>query len=197
MADFMAEQLPNIRDYPWQRRKDYLMLVAAMAAADNWLHVKESELLERWARDFGLTKTITDKVMEVAKGKPLRNQRTILKRLAQTDLTFSLMLDLMNMAMVDGVLMDDEINLLRGISKELLIDPMDFNILIEFVHSAYQASALDNPEPLYEHNINNAFTLLRKKHARLFQHTVLCVASEQCDLQIKARWFATGATQAS
>ncbi len=98
------------------------------------------------------------------------------------------MLDLMGMAMADGVLMDKEIHLLRGIAESLNLDPIDFNILIEFIHSAHQASQLDNPEPLYEHNIESAFQLLRERQVRLFPHTLLCVSSPAYDRELKQRW---------
>ena len=95
---------------------------------------------------------------------------------------------MMGMAMADGVLMDDERILLREVADYLELDPIDFNILIEFVHSAYQASFLANPEPLYEHNIDSAFQLLKSKRIPLFAHTLLCVASQEFDQKLKQRW---------
>ena len=116
---------------------------------------------------------------------PLQN---ILRRLAKTDLVYSLMLDMMGMAMADGVLQDNEVALLREMASGLKVDQIDFQILIEFVHSAHQASQLSNPEPLYEHNIDSAFKLLRKRKVRLFRHTLLCATSPGYDEQLKERW---------
>ncbi|MDH5752718.1 MAG: TerB family tellurite resistance protein [Deltaproteobacteria bacterium] len=182
------EDMPNITGYSWQRRRNYLMLVAAIAAADNRLHKKERELLEVWVKEFRLPQKSRDAVFSVAKGKPLPNREKIERSMAVTDLAYSLMLDLMGMAMVDGVLMDKEINLLRRIADNLGIDRIEFNILIEFVHASYQSAWLDNPEPLFEHNIESAFDLLREKKAKLFRHTLFCVASESCDFNLKKRW---------
>jgi hypothetical protein len=84
--------------------------------------------------------------------------------------------------------MDKEISMLRGVAEVLDLDPIHFNIMIEFIHSAHQASQLSNPEPLYEHNIESAFQLMRDKQVRLFRHTLLCVSNPAFDRQLKQRW---------
>lgn len=184
----LSGNLPKISDYSWQRRRDYLMLVAAVAAADGKLHKYEAQLLDRWFEDFNLPPKSREAVMGVAK-KKLDNQHKIEKRLGKTDLAYSLILDMMGMAMADGVLKDKEIALLRGVADSLDVDPIHFNILIEFVHSAHQASKLNSPEPLYEHTIESAFELLMEQKVRLFDHTLLCVSSEKADHQLKDRWY--------
>jgi uncharacterized tellurite resistance protein B-like protein len=187
MVTTHSSDLPDIRSYPWQRRRDYLMLVAAVAVIDQDLHPDELELMNRWMDQFALPPKSREAVEEILAQKPL-DRRPLERRLGTTDLAYSLMLDLMGMAMADGVLMDKEIYLLRGISRNLNIDPIDFNIMIEFIHSAHQASQLSSPEPLFEHNINSAFQLLRDRKVRLFPHTLLCVASAEFDRRLKERW---------
>ncbi|MCZ6644729.1 MAG: TerB family tellurite resistance protein [SAR324 cluster bacterium] len=177
----------EISEYPWQRKKDYLLLVAAVAAADGALPEEELSLLNRWMDTFELPEKSRSEVMGAARQEPLQLQ-SILGRLAKTDLVYSLMLDMMGMAMADGVLQDNEIALLREMAAGLNVDQIDFKILIEFVHSAHQASQLSNPEPLYEHNIDSAFELLRKRKVRLFPHTLLCATSLSYDEQLKKRW---------
>ncbi|MCH8887401.1 MAG: TerB family tellurite resistance protein [SAR324 cluster bacterium] len=190
MATNMTDMgtLTEISDYPWRWRRDYLMLVAAVAVSDEELHPDEMELLKRWVEQFRLPPKSREAVFAVLKNKPLDRPR-IERRLSRTDLVYSLMLDLMGMAMADGILMDKEIHFLRGIAENLEIDPIDFNILIEFIHSAHQAAQMDNPEPLYEHNIESAFQLMLKRNVRLFPHTLLCVSSPEYDLQLKERWM--------
>ncbi len=178
----------DISDYPWQRRTDYLMMVAAVAAADGNLPPEELALLDRWIVSFRLSEKSRARIMDAARRKPPALDK-IQRRLAKTDLIYSLMLDMMGMAMVDGVLMDKEIDLLSEVAGNLKFNSIDFNILIEFVHSAHQASRLSNPEPLYEHNIESAFTLLRKRKVRLFPHTLLCATSPSYDERLKARWI--------
>ena len=181
--------LPDISGYPWQKRRDYLLLVAAVAAADNVLHKNELGLLEEWLDAFNLKNKSREDVLAVAKGKLKPNQPAVEKRLAGSGLAYSLLLDLMGMAMADGVLMDREISMLRRIATNLQVDALSFNILIEFVHAVYQSAAMNNPEPLYEHSIDSAFLLLRNKKVRLFRHTLLCVASHECDQNLKNRWY--------
>lgn len=165
-------------------------MVAAVAAADSELHPDELELLERWMKEFKLPSRYRKEVLAAANHQAVDLER-VEKRLSRTDLTYSLLLDMMGMAMADGVLMDDERMLLKDVADMLNVDPIDFNVLIEFVHSAHQASFLSNPEPLYEHNIESAFSLLRDKGVRLFPHTLLCVGSTEFDQKLKARWFAS------
>lgn len=179
---------PDITSYPWQRRRDYLLLVAAVASIDQELHPHELALLERWIEIFKLSPKCRQQVLDTAHSQGL-DVKLVQKRLSETDLTYSLILDLMGMAMADGILMDKEIQLLRGISVALKVDPIDFNILIEFVHSAHQASLLSNPEPLFEHNIESAFALLKRKQVSLFPHTQLCVSSTKYNDALMARWF--------
>lgn len=189
MAEVGLGELPDISQYPWQRRKDYLLLVAAVAASDNELHPDELALLRRWMDQFKLPPASRKAVLAVAHRKPL-HRAPVARRLRATDLKYSLMLDLMGMAMADGVLMDKEISVLREVADVLELDPIDFNIMIEFIHSAHQASQLSRPEPLFEHNIESAFQLMHDKKVRLFKHTLLCVASPAFDRQLKRRWAA-------
>jgi len=164
------------------------MLVAAIAASDSELHADELELLNSWMERFNVTGEARADVLRVANREPI-NLDEIAQRLAGSSLTWSVMLDTMAMAMADGVLMDDEILLLRGLASVLKIDPIDFNILIEFVHSAHQAAQLSNPEPLFEHAIESAFGLLRKRNVKLFEHTRLCVKYPEYDQWLKERWM--------
>lgn len=181
--------LPTIASYPPARRRDYLMLVAAVAASDAELHPDELSLLERWMREFELPARYRREVLDAAH-HPRDDIAKAERRLSKTDLKYSLLLDMMGMAMADGVLMDDERVLLRDVAEALQFDPIDFNIMIEFVHSAHQASFLASPEPLFEHNIHSAFELFRDKRVRLFSHTLLCVVSPEFDQRLKQRWFA-------
>ena len=179
---------PSIASYPPARRRDYLMLVAAVAASDAELHPDELGLLERWMREFRLPSRYKREVLDAAR----QGRNDIAKaerRISKTDLKYSLLLDMMGMAMADGVLMDDERTLLREVADALGIDPIDFSIMIEFVHAAHQASFLDSPEPLFEYNIRSAFELFRERRMRLFEHTLLCVSSPEFDHALKKRWF--------
>ena len=181
-------QLSEISQYPWQKRRDYLLLVAAVAAADGSLQKGELALLNRWMDSFNLPKNSRKLVLSAAKRRPLP-LKNIQRRMAKTDLVYSLMLDMMGMAMADGVLQDREVDLLREVAGNLEIGQIEFRILIEFVHSTHQASQLSNPEPLYEHNIDSAFQLLRARKVRLFPHTLLCATSRDFDGKLKKRWM--------
>ncbi|MCH7476533.1 MAG: TerB family tellurite resistance protein [SAR324 cluster bacterium] len=187
MARAKPVDMLDVRKIPWQKKRDYLTLVAAVAASDGALHPDELALLERWMAQFSLAEKSRQVVLAAAKQESL-SLEAIKRRLAKTDLVYSLMLDMMGMAMADGVLMDEEILLLNDVAASLRLDPLDFGILIEFVHSAHQASLLNNPEPLYEHNIDCAFQLLHQKKVRLFPHTLLCVSSPEYDRHLKERW---------
>jgi hypothetical protein len=144
-------------------------------------------LLNKWLEEFRLPAKSREYVLAVAQRKPVE-LGAIEKRLARTDLACSILLDMMGMAMADGVLMDNEILLLQGVAEALGVDPIQFDVLIEFVHSTHQAAQLTNPEPLYEHNIEAAFQLLKKHRVRLFPHTLLCVSNPRYDAELKARW---------
>ena len=187
MAQAKHRDMLDLRKIPWREKRDYLTLVAAVAASDGALHPDELALLEKWMSQFALPEKSRQVVLAAAEQESLPLD-AIKRRLANTDLVYSLMLDMMGMAMADGVLMDEEILLLNEVAGSLRLDPLDFGILIEFVHSAHQASLLNNPEPLYEHSIDCAFQLLHQRKVRLFPHTLLCVSSPEYDRHLKERW---------
>lgn len=187
MATRRQEALVDITRYSWQRRRDYLLMIAAIAASDSELHPDELSLLTKLMDTFRLPAKSREAVLAVAQRKPVQ-LAAIQKRLAKTDLAWSILLDMMGMAMADGVLMDDEIFLLQRVADGLGIDPIQVNILIEFVHSAHQAAQLTNPEPLYEHNIDAAFELMKVQGVKLFNHTAFCVSNPGYDHALKERW---------
>ena len=187
MGKHTGKGLKNIADYPSEQRQDYLLLIAAVAASDGAIHPDEMNLLSSWMDSFKLSDASREVILANIH-KPATDLEQLEKKLARTELVFSLMLDMMGMAMADGVLMDDEIYMLRDVAENLNLSARDFDILIEFVHSAHQASMLSNPEPLYEHNIQSAFQLMRKRKVQLFPHTLLCPTSATFDKELKERW---------
>ena len=98
-------EMPSISQYPHDNRKDYLLLIAAVAAADSELHPDELELLTRWMDEFELPMESRQEVLAAAYLEP-HDLVELEKRLADTDLAYSLILDMMGMAMADGILMD-------------------------------------------------------------------------------------------
>lgn len=186
-VDFLMN-LPRISTRPWRERRDYLACVAAVAASDGHLHEDEEALLNRWIEEFELPPKSRETVRAAARQVPEAELSRIEARMASTDLVYSLLLDMMGMAMADGILMDDEIQMLQRVAMHLGVPQVHFNILIEFVHAAHQASRLSSPEPLFEHSIMSAFELMRKQGVNLFEHTLLCVASPEYDDFLKARW---------
>ncbi len=185
--------MPNMSDLPVDTRKEYLMLVASIASSDGTLDPKENSLLKRWIKDFELDESQGKKIMDIAQQEELGNRDKIEKRMSDSGLTVSLMLDLMGMAMADGVLADEEIDLLRSVSQSLDMPATDFNIYLEFVHSAHQQATLPSPEPLFDHNIETAFKMMKSKNIQLYAHTLLCATHPGYDQELKIRWNKTKA----
>jgi len=171
------------------------MLVAAVAAIDSELQQSELDLLNQWMEAFKVSAKTREKVLRMARDQQLSQEaiERLETHLAKTDLAYSLMLDMLNMATADGILMDEEKMLLMEVADSLDIRYQDFNILCDFVQSANQACDLQSPEPLFEHNIQSAFELLKDKNVAIFPHTLLCVSSPQFDRQLKERWYSTTA----
>ena len=187
MGKQTVKAFSNIADYSADQRQDYLLMIGAVAASDGQIHPTELALLKTWMEFFQLDENRRKTILESIR-QSTTNITELEKRLAETDFVFSLILDMMGMAMADGILMDDEIFLLQKVAQNLKLKRTDFQILIEFVHAAHQASRLNNPEPLYEHSIESAFELMRMRNVRLFPHTLLCPTSKDFDQQLKTRW---------
>jgi len=187
MGKRTAKKAGDIASYPDQQREDYLLLIAAVAASDGSIHPDELALLNSWMDSFHLSESSRQAILSTIHRTSI-DVEEVEERLANTKLVYSLILDMMGMAMADGVLMDDEIFLLQTVAEKLEIETTDFRILLEFVHAAHQASMLSNPEPLYEYNIQSAFQLMKKRKVQLFPHTLLCPTSSDFDQQLKKRW---------
>ncbi|MDH4120276.1 MAG: TerB family tellurite resistance protein [Deltaproteobacteria bacterium] len=188
-----SSSTPDITRYSWQKRRDYLMMIALVAASDHQLQPEEMNMLARLMKDFRLSPRVRNMVLQAAQ-TPHADIEPLERKLAGSDLAYSLLLDMMSMAMADGVLMDEERFLMHEVASSLEIGLVERTILMDFIHAACQASGQSNPEPLYEHSIETAFELMKKKDIALFPHTLLCPASESYDKMLKDRWFSQRAS---
>ena len=75
------------------------MLVAAVAASDGLIHPDELALLNQWIDSFNLPQKSRESVLAAANQAPLDLKR-LQNRLAKSGLIYSLILDMMGMAMV-------------------------------------------------------------------------------------------------
>ena len=188
-AQFNAfSNMPSMTEQPVDLRKEYLMLVASVASSDGYLDPREVTLLKRWIQDFKLNEKEGKEVMVVASKEDMKDRSSVEEKVRKSGLIVSLMLDLMSMAMADGVLADDEIDMLRAVSKSLGMDVKEFDVYLEFVHSAHQQATLFNPEPLFEHNIIAALKMMKSKKVQLYNHTLLCSTHPGYDQELKTRW---------
>ena len=136
MARAKPVDMLDVRKIPWQKKRDYLTLVAAVAASDGALHPDELALLERWMAQFSLAEKSRQVVLAAAKQESL-SLEAIKRRLAKTDLVYSLMLDMLGMAMADGVLMDEEkIDQLQAVVRKTYRDRLSAADLADPVFAA-------------------------------------------------------------
>ena len=180
--------LPDICQHSLPDRMHYLQLLVALAATDHHFQAPEHDLLQKWMDVFQIPPQSQNAIWEAAEADDAAIQNLITK-MAHSDLCFSLMMDMLGIALLDGILMDEERFFLREVAEGLEIDWSDFDILVDFIQAACQASQQANPDPIFEYSINAGFDLLKRHRIVLFPHTLLCPTNEDYNQQLKHRWM--------
>ncbi|MDH4122321.1 MAG: TerB family tellurite resistance protein [Deltaproteobacteria bacterium] len=176
----------NLEAFPQRVRSYYMVAVAAMARADGRLDDREMAFLEQKIRDFELTRYYRDRVIQAARsGRP--NMHQLFRKIRGTPLAYNLLLDLMMMAMSDGVVMDEERMLFHEVAEELGIPEQFLSLLVEFVHAVHYGAQLPCPDPLYEHPIQEMLNYFSEQKIPLLNNATFCVVSEEYNQRLKER----------
>ncbi len=176
--------------YPESQKKDYIFVLAHAFSEFEERPAEECALFNDWVLNFRIPQEYHSQLNQIIDGDWLDKQYTKrIERLVMHRLADPLLLDSMALAMSDGVLMDDEVDALRNLATAMNVSSVHFNIYLELIHSAYQAAYLENPEPLFEHNIEQALNLLCQRRVVLFEHAKLCTCSKDYNGKIKQHWL--------
>lgn len=175
--------LPDILEFDATTRSLYLRLVAHMAAVDGDLDDSEVALLEQMAHRFDLGEADKQQI----KGKVRLSDEEIkagFEDLKAKKLEYSFLLDLISMAMADGLLHDAEKVYLAKINDLVGIPRSDFHNLIYFAQAARNVEDPKTMDPMLGYVFDNFFRWARQEHVRLFRQTTFA-PSQSVDSYLK------------
>lgn len=147
----------HLTDFNESERTDYMMVVASMAGQDGAVTSEEIYAVRQLSIQFVLGPEARGKVM-AATATPPENMDEILERLSQTDLRYSLLLDLAAMAYRDEVFSDKEAEEYSRLSIRLGVDEAHSKAILAYASSLFApgytpAKASENLERLEKEGI--------------------------------------------
>lgn len=176
-------KLKDIRKTPISTRIAYLKLIAQMAAIDNNLEGNELELLERMITRFEIKENDRQTILR-RQIIPEEEFNSMIKELKAKKLHYSFMMDLIAMAVVDGIIMDTERILLAQVMELLNIHTEEFHNLLNFAQIVSHASTDYPIDPMYSSVINMVLRWAKSKNVHLYQQTTFAIA-EEIDIELK------------
>ncbi|MBX3169451.1 MAG: TerB family tellurite resistance protein [Candidatus Eremiobacteraeota bacterium] len=121
----------QLLDYNESERADYMMVVASMAGQDGAVTSEEVFAVRQLSLQYLLGPDARGRVMAAA-AIPPENLDGILERLAETNLRYSLLLDLAGMAYRDGVFTEAEAAEYNRLSQQLRVPENQSRAVLDF-----------------------------------------------------------------
>ncbi|MFN8609023.1 MAG: hypothetical protein U0931_15925 [Vulcanimicrobiota bacterium] len=121
----------QLTDFNESERADYMMVVASMAGQDGAITSEEVYAVRQLSLQYVLGPDARGRVM-AATAIPPENLDEVLERLSDTDLRYSLLLDLAGMAYRDGVFTEAEAAEYERLSKQLKVTPEQAKAVLDF-----------------------------------------------------------------
>lgn len=126
----------HLTDFSEEERTDYMMVVASMAGQDGAVTSEEIYAVRQLSLQFVLGPEARGRVM-AATATPPENMDEILERLSETDLRYSLLLDVAAMAYRDNQFTDAESEEYTRLSSRLRVDDQHSTAILSFASSLF------------------------------------------------------------
>ena len=169
--------LPDITDTSKDIRLLYFQMISHMANVDQDLDESEIALLRSEVVRLGLTESEGETI--IAQGS--LDEETIKRgftSIKEARLEYSFLLDLIFMAMADGLLHDAERVYLAKINDWVSIPRADFHSLVYFAQSSLNVESPEDIDPMVDYMIQNFFRWARQEHVQLYQQTTFALNQE-------------------
>lgn len=176
-------RLPDICRKKTGLRVQYLSLIGYMAQIDGRFDDREIELLEKMAERFKLT----DKNKRIVFSNQAFDDDQVdrmFQELKDNQLHYSFILDLITMAMADGVILEPERLMLSKISRLIGLKHEEFHNLINFVQATSSLHDDNHNDPMFQYVIEMFFDWARQSNVKLYKQTTFAT-NENVDQQLK------------
>jgi len=167
-------RLPDIRETSIDIRVQYLALIGHMARIDGKFDETEISLLEKMFKQFGITKKYHDNIFQKQAFSQDKIEE-IFAVLKNSQLHHSFMLDLIAMAMADGVVLESEWLMLSQIASLAGLRHEEFHRLINFSQATSNLDDTDYCDPMFQYVIDTFFDWARQKDVRLYKQTTFAL----------------------
>lgn len=176
-------KLPDINRTSLKTRMKYLSLVSYMARIDGQLDDAEINLLKKMASRFNLSPDQQEGIL-AEKDYSESEIEEIFVELKTNKLQYSFILDLIAMAIADGVIMEPERLMLAQISGLIGLEHEEFHNLINFAQATSNLDEDDHNDPMYQYVIDMFFVWARSKDVKLYKQTTFAI-NEKVDASLK------------
>lgn len=164
-------------------RLQYLSLIAHMARIDGKFDEQEIELLKKMVKRFRIPQKHENTIFAEQEISDQKIQE-IFDELQKNQLQHSFMLDLITMAIADGIILEPERLMLVKISRLVGLKHEEFHNLINFAQATSNLSDDDHNDPMYQYVIEMFFKWARQKDVKLFSQTTFAI-NDTIDRKLK------------
>lgn len=177
-------RLADITKHSLKARVLYLDLISHMAQVDGTLDQVELEHLHALLQAFDVPEKYHAKIIAKSVYEP-QEIAAAFEDLKQRKLHYSFFLDLMVMAMADGVLQEEEKRFLAQIRNLLQVPAVDFHNLINFAQTTGSLDLNLVIDPMYSYVIDGFFNWARQGQVKLYHQTAFAL-NPKVDAHLKA-----------
>ncbi|MBU2644918.1 TerB family tellurite resistance protein [bacterium] len=176
-------RLPDICRTSIKTRLKYLSLVGYMARIDGKLDKEEIGLLKKMSKRFQMSEE-HQKIIFSEQTFSDQQIEEIFAELKEKQLQYSFILDLIAMAIADGIILEPERLMLAQISGLIGLQHEAFHNLVNFAQATSNLSEDKNSDPMYQYVIDMFFTWARNKDVKLYKQTTFAI-NDKVDAYLK------------
>ncbi len=176
-------KLPDIRRKKVMLRVQYLSLIGYMARIDGKLDEKEVELLKKMVLQFNIVQKHEPAIF-TQQNFNKSQINAIFGELKQNQLHYSFILDLIAMAIADGIIMEPERLMLAQIAHLIGLKHEEFHNLMNFAQATSNLSDDNHNDPMFQYVIEMFFQWARQKDVKLFKQTTFAI-NDKVDSTLK------------
>ena len=149
-------KLPDINNKKANLRVQYLSLIGYMARIDGKFDDKEKNLLKKMADRFQLSEKNKKLIFTQKKFNEGQINETF-QELKKNKLHYSFILDLISMAMADGMILEPERMMLSQVARLIGLKHEEFHNLINFVQATSNLNDDNHNDPMFQYVIEMFF----------------------------------------
>lgn len=164
-------------------RLKYLSLVGYMARIDGQLDEEEIALLKKMSNRFKMSQAHQKQIFSEQTFSKQQIE-VVFNELKEKNLQYSFILDLITMAIADGIILEPERLMLAQISGLIGLKHEEFHNLINFAQATSNLAEGGNSDPMFQYVIEMFFKWARNKDVRLYKQTTFAI-NDKVDAYLK------------